>query len=113
MSGRRDWRRPLLEIGRIDKTIHTLNFIDDEARRRSTLAQLNLGEGRDALARDVSYGKCGELYRRTTANSPHRTSPVRRAARESDHRPPTHSCQSDFAEEVLKTDDHREKVGET
>ncbi len=34
----------IAEIGRIDKTIHTLNYIDDEARQRSTLLQLNLGE---------------------------------------------------------------------
>ena len=54
----------IAEIGRIDKTIHTLNFIDDETRRRNTLAQLNLGEGRHALARDVFHGKRGELYQR-------------------------------------------------
>ena len=54
----------IAEIGRIDKTIHTLNFIDDESRRRSTLAQLNLGEGRHALARDVFHGKRGELFQR-------------------------------------------------
>jgi TnpA family transposase len=52
------------EIGRIDKTIHTLNFIDDETHRRSILQQLNLGEGRHSLARDVFHGKRGELYQR-------------------------------------------------
>ena len=54
----------IAEIGRIDKTIHTLNFIDDETRRRSTLLQLNFGEGRHSLARDVFHGKRGELYQR-------------------------------------------------
>lgn len=54
----------IAEIGRIDKTIHTLNYIDDETRRRSTLLQLNLGEGRHSLARDVFHGKRGELYQR-------------------------------------------------
>lgn len=54
----------IAEIGRIDKTIHTLNYIDDESRRRSTLVQLNLGEGRHALARDIFHGKRGELYQR-------------------------------------------------
>jgi TnpA family transposase len=54
----------IAEIGRIDKTIHTLNFIDDETRRRSTLQQLNLGEGRHSLARDVFHGKRGEMYQR-------------------------------------------------
>ena len=54
----------IAEIGRIEKTIHTLNFIDDESRRRSTLLQLNLGEGRHALARDIFHGKRGELHQR-------------------------------------------------
>lgn len=54
----------IAEIGRIDKTIHTLNFIDDQTRRRATLLQLNLGEGRHALARDVFHGKRGELFQR-------------------------------------------------
>lgn len=54
----------IAEIGRIDKTIHTLNFIDDEALRRGTLLQLNLGEGRHSLARDVFHGKRGELFQR-------------------------------------------------
>ncbi|WP_321823961.1 Tn3-like element ISXc4 family transposase [Xanthomonas citri] len=54
----------IAEIGRIDKTIHTLNFIDDEARRRATLLQLNLGEGRHSLAREVFHGKRGELFQR-------------------------------------------------
>lgn len=54
----------IAEIGRIDKTIHTLNFIDDEGRRRATLLQLNLGEGRHSLARNVFHGKRGELFQR-------------------------------------------------
>lgn len=49
MNDRRGWAQAIAEIGRIDKTIHTLNFIDDEARRRGTLLQLNLGEGRHSL----------------------------------------------------------------
>ena len=47
----------IAEIGRIDKAIYTLNFINDEARRRATLLQLNLGEGRHNLAREVFHGK--------------------------------------------------------
>jgi TnpA family transposase len=52
------------EIGRIDKTIHMLNYINDESCRRSTLLQLNLGEGRHSLARAVFHGKRGELHQR-------------------------------------------------
>jgi TnpA family transposase len=54
----------LAEFGRIDKTIHTLTYIDDESWRRSTLAQLNLGEGRHSLARCMFHGKRGELHQR-------------------------------------------------
>ena len=52
------------EFGRIDKTIHTLTYLDDEAKRRATLIQLNQGEGRHALARAVFHGKRGELRQR-------------------------------------------------
>ncbi|MFO1432833.1 MAG: Tn3 family transposase [Candidatus Competibacteraceae bacterium] len=54
----------LAEFGRIEKTLHTLNYIDDENRRRATLLQLNRGEGRHSLARDVFHGKRGELRQR-------------------------------------------------
>jgi TnpA family transposase len=54
----------LAEFGRIEKTLHTLNYIDDEKRRRATLLQLNRGEGRHSLARDVFHGKRGELRQR-------------------------------------------------
>jgi hypothetical protein len=49
------------EVGRIDKTIQCLTFVDDEAKRRRTLAQLNRGEDRHKLARAVFHGKRGEL----------------------------------------------------
>jgi TnpA family transposase len=35
----------IAEFGRVDKTLHMLNYIDDEAKRRATLTQLNRGEG--------------------------------------------------------------------
>ena len=54
----------LAEFGRIEKTLHTLNYIDDEKRRRAILLQLNRGEGRHSLARDVFHGKRGELRQR-------------------------------------------------
>ena len=54
----------IAEIGRIDKTIHTLNYIDNETRRHATQLQLNLGEGRHSLAREVFHGKRGELFQR-------------------------------------------------
>jgi TnpA family transposase len=51
----------IAEFGRIDKTLHTLTYIDDEAKRRSTLIQLNRGEGRHSVARALFHGKRGEL----------------------------------------------------
>lgn len=56
--------RGIAEFGRIDKTLHTLNFIDDEAKRRATLTQLNRTESRHSLARAVFHGKRGELRQR-------------------------------------------------
>jgi TnpA family transposase len=51
----------IAEFGRIEKTLHTLMYIDDEVMRRSTLTQLNRGEGRHSVARAVFHGKRGEL----------------------------------------------------
>ena len=51
----------IAEYGRIDKTLHTLTYIDDEAKRRAILTQLNRGEGRHSVARAVFHGKRGEL----------------------------------------------------
>jgi len=54
----------IAEFGRIDKTLHSLNMLDDENKRRGTLSQLNRGEGRHSLARAVFHGKRGELRQR-------------------------------------------------
>jgi len=54
----------LAEFGRIEKTLHMLNYIDDEDKRRATLVQLNRGESRHSLAREVFHGKRGELRQR-------------------------------------------------
>ena len=43
----------IAKFGRIDKTLHTLAYIDDEAKRRGTLTQLNRGEGQHSVARAV------------------------------------------------------------
>ena len=56
--------RALMELGRIIKTIHLLNFFDDEAYRRRILVQLNRGEARHMLARAAFHGKHGELRQR-------------------------------------------------
>jgi TnpA family transposase len=59
--------KAIAEIGRIDKTIHMLNYLHDKSFRRQTLVQLNLGEGRHSLGRAVFHGKRGELHQRYRA----------------------------------------------
>jgi TnpA family transposase len=54
----------LAEFGRIQKTLHVLTYLDDESLRRSTLLQLNRGEGRHSLARTIFHGRRGELRQR-------------------------------------------------
>jgi TnpA family transposase len=56
--------RALAELGRIIKTMHLLNYFDDEAYRRRILVQLNRGQGRHKLSRTVFHGKRGELRQR-------------------------------------------------
>lgn len=56
--------KSLAELGRIPKTLHMLRLIDDEAYRRGILNQLNRGEGRHDLAREVFHGRRGELRQR-------------------------------------------------
>jgi TnpA family transposase len=51
----------LAEIGRIEKTLHVLTYLDDASKRRAILLQLNRTESRHALAREVFHGKRGEL----------------------------------------------------
>ncbi len=54
----------IIEIGRINKTLYLLNYIDDEDYRRRILTQLNRGEGRHSVARVICYGQRGEIRKR-------------------------------------------------
>jgi TnpA family transposase len=56
--------RAIGEIGRIAKSLFLLAYVDDEAYRRRVLTQLNRGEERHRLAREVFYGRRGELRQR-------------------------------------------------
>ncbi len=52
----------MAEYGRIDKTLHTLNYIDDEANRRATLNQLNRGEAvSPGLSSTASAANCDSI----------------------------------------------------
>jgi TnpA family transposase len=53
--------RAIAHVGRAAKTVHLLDYCNDEPFRRRILAQLNRGESRHALAREVFHGRRGEL----------------------------------------------------
>lgn len=56
--------RALVELGRIIKTLHILNYCDDATYRRDIQRILNRGESRNGLARDVFNGGLGKLAQR-------------------------------------------------
>lgn len=53
--------RALMHLGRLIKTLHVLNYIDDPDFRRRILVQLNKQELRHKLARKVYHGNRGEV----------------------------------------------------
>ena len=53
--------RALAELGRIVKTIHVLDYVNDAEKRRRILVQLNRQEYRHRPARRVCHGRRGEL----------------------------------------------------
>lgn len=53
--------KAIAELGKIPKTVHLLNYLNDETYRRTIGGQLNLHEERHALARALFYGKKGEV----------------------------------------------------
>lgn len=54
----------IMEVGRVNKTLYLLNYIDDEDYRRRILTQFNREEGRHAVARAIYYGQFGEIRKR-------------------------------------------------
>ena len=53
--------KALTQLGRIIKTLHILNYIDDPAFRRRILVQLNRQELRHRLGRRIHLGERGEI----------------------------------------------------
>ena len=56
--------KAIIELGRINKTLYLLNYIDNEEYRRRILTQLNRGEGRHSVARAICHGRRGEIRKR-------------------------------------------------
>jgi TnpA family transposase len=57
-------QQALQEVGRIAKTWHILEYIDDPAFRRRVLVGLNKGETLHSLAREISFGRQGRFMDR-------------------------------------------------
>jgi TnpA family transposase len=64
----------LREIGRIERTLHTLAWLQSPQLRRQATAELNKGEARNALARAVCFHRLGRLRDRTAELQQHRAS---------------------------------------
>ena len=54
----------IASYGRIFKSLHMLDYLDDETYRREIKSVRNLQEGRHALAQRIFHGKKGELHQR-------------------------------------------------
>jgi TnpA family transposase len=64
----------LREIGRIERTLYTLDWLEKPPLRRQATAELNKGESRNALARAVCFHRLGRLRDRTAELQQHRAS---------------------------------------
>jgi len=64
----------LREVGRIERTLFTLDWLEDTALRRQATAELNKGESRNALARAVCFHRLGRVRDRTRETQQHRAS---------------------------------------
>lgn len=66
--------KALREIGRIKRTLATLDWLKDPDLRRRSHAGLNKGEAEHSLKRAVFFHRLGELRDRTFENQSHRAS---------------------------------------
>jgi TnpA family transposase len=66
--------KALKEIGRLERTLFTLDWIGDPALRRRANAGLNKGEAHHALKRAVFFHRLGEIRDRTFENQCYRAS---------------------------------------
>jgi TnpA family transposase len=64
----------LRELGRIERTLFTLDWLQDPALRRRVTAGLNKGEACHALAHAVCFHRLGEIRDRSHENQRHRAS---------------------------------------
>lgn len=58
----------LRQMGRIERTLFTLDWINDEQLRKTTTAELNKGESRNSLVRAVNLHRLGRFRDRSQEN---------------------------------------------
>jgi TnpA family transposase len=66
--------KALKEVGRLERTLFTLDWISDPTLRRRANAGLNKGEAHHALKRAVFFHRLGEIRDRTFENQWYRAS---------------------------------------
>lgn len=64
----------LREIGRIERTLFTLDWLEQPSLRRQATAELTKGESCNALSRAVCFHRLGRLRDRTAEAQQHRAS---------------------------------------
>jgi TnpA family transposase len=64
----------LRELGRVERTLFTLEWLQNPELRRRVQVGLNKGEAKNALARAVFFNRLGELRDRTFENQRYRAS---------------------------------------
>jgi TnpA family transposase len=64
----------LRELGRVERTLFTLDWLQSPELRRRVQVGLNKGEAKNALARAVFFNRLGELRDRTFENQRYRAS---------------------------------------
>ena len=62
----------LREVGRIERTLFTLDWLEHPALRRQATVELNKGEARNALARAVCFHRLGRMRDRSPEALQHR-----------------------------------------
>lgn len=64
----------LRELGRLERTLFTMHWLENPEQRRKAGRELNKGEGRHALGRAVFFNRLGEIRDRSFENQRYRAS---------------------------------------
>ena len=64
----------LRELGKLERTLFTLQWLQDPELRRRSFVGLNKGEQQNALRRAVFFNRLGEIRDRSYENQSHRAS---------------------------------------